>query len=74
MVIGVVVAAVAGSSVESASMLSGLEFEPVLLFVWGLALLAAGQRIKVRSRQEVVRPVSRRELAPAHVQPRAHAA
>ena len=73
MVIGVVVAAVAGSSVQMASMIARLEFEPALLLVWGVSLLVVGQRIKARSRQEV-RPLNRAGLTPAPVQVRAHAA
>ncbi len=73
MVIGVVVAAVAGSGIQSSSMIARLEFEPALLFVWGVALLVVGQRIKARSRQEV-RALSRPGLTPTHVQARAHAA
>jgi len=73
MVIGVVVAAVAGSSVQMSSMIARLEFEPALLLVWGVSLLVVGQRIKARSRQEV-RPLNRAGLTPAPVQVRAHAA
>ena len=51
-VLGILIAGTAAFSAQSSVLLTRADFETPLLIVWGLALLAFGQRVKAAGRQE----------------------
>jgi hypothetical protein len=51
-VLGLLIAGTAAFSAQSSLLLSRADLETPLLIVWGLALLAVGQRVKTAGRQD----------------------
>lgn len=51
-VLGLLVAGTAAFSAQGSPLLTGADLETPLLIVWGLALLAVGQRMRSSGRQE----------------------
>ena len=51
-VLGILIAGTATFSAQSSVLVTRTDFEIPLLIVWGVALLAFGQRVKAAGRQE----------------------
>jgi len=61
-VLGILIAGTAAFSAQSSLLVTRADFETPLLIVWGLALLAFGQRVKAAGRQEPTTAKSRASL------------
>jgi hypothetical protein len=73
-VLGLLLAGTAAFSAQGSALLSRPDLETPLLIVWGLALLAVGQRVKSAGRQDAVVAKTTASLSGTAVGAGAHAA